>query len=113
MQNATLEVRIEGSTGIPYDVSFVRNLNNLKISCSCAAGKNMIHCKHRLALFAGDITQVLGEVQLDLAQKIEVILGGTDVETALKALLEAEFDAKQANKLVKLAKKNLDRVMHQ
>ncbi len=112
MQNATLEVRIEGSTGTPYSVSFARHLNNLKTSCTCQAGVKSIHCKHRLALFAGDLTQVRGDMQPSLAQKIAVMLDGTDVETALKALLAAEVEAGRATNNLKQAKKNLDRVMH-
>lgn len=113
MQNTTIEVRIEGSTGTPYAVSFSREGSNLKTSCTCPAGDKGIHCKHRLALFAGDLARVRGDTRSDLAQQIAAMLHGTEVETTLRALVAAESEARTAAENLKRAKKNLDRVMHQ
>lgn len=53
-----VEVHINGSTGTPYVVTFLRIGSSLKTTCSCSAGKNRKHCKHRLALFSGDLSAV-------------------------------------------------------
>lgn len=113
MQNTTIEVRIEGSTGTLYAASFSRVGSNLKTSCTCPAGDKGIHCKHRLALFAGDLAQVRGDTRSDLAQQIAAMLDGTEVETALRAFATAESEARTAADILKRAKKKLDRVMHQ
>ena len=109
----TVEVRIEGSSGTPYAVSFSRDGNILTTSCTCPAGDKRTHCKHRLALFAGDLTQVRGNMQADLAQQIATILAGTGVEAALQALAAADAEARAAADRLKRAKRALDRAMHQ
>jgi uncharacterized Zn finger protein len=108
-----LDVQIEGSTGTPYAVSLSREGDRLTTSCTCPAGDKGIHCKHRLALFAGDLTRVCGDTKTNLAQEIATILAGTGVEAALRALNAAEVDAKVAADRLRQAKKALDRAMHQ
>ena len=105
-------VQIEGSTGTPYTATFSREGNNLKTSCTCPAGESRMHCKHRLALFDGDITQVRGDAPPDLARQIAEMLQGTDVAQALAVLADAERAAEAAKADLKRATKALDRVMH-
>lgn len=112
MQNTQLMVQVEGSTGTLYEVVLIRHENGLSATCTCPAGEKRIHCKHRLNLFAGDVSHVRGDTLPSLTSAIASILRGTDVEDALRAMIAAEAEAKAlADKLKKL-KKNLDRVMY-
>lgn len=107
-----IEVHINGSTGTPYVVTFLRIGNSLKTTCSCIAGENRRHCKHRLSLFSGDLSSVSGVHPSDLIDQIFEMLKGTDVEAALQELFSAEAQMKAATDRSKRAKKFLDRVMH-
>lgn len=113
MKSVMIKIQIEGSTGTPYVALFTRDGDSLKTSCTCQAGERQMHCKHRLSLIEGDITQVRGDAPTDLAQQIAAMVKGTDVEVALLALAAAETEAKTATEKLKRAKKILDRVMHQ
>ena len=106
-------MQIQGSTGTPYVVSRSRNGNILITSCTCPAGDKRGHCKHRLALLAGDLTRVRANKDADLAQQIANIVAGTEVEEALQALKVAVAKASAATDRLKQAKKALDRAMHQ
>jgi uncharacterized Zn finger protein len=112
MYTNSIEVCIKGSTGTPYVATFTREGNSLKTTCSCPAGEKRTHCKHRLALFAGDVTAVSGDIQSGLITQLSVMVRGTEVEFALQAVAAAETEAKAAVDRVKHAKKYLDRVMH-
>jgi SWIM zinc finger len=107
-----IEVSIEGSTGAPYVATFSREGDFLQTACSCPAGEKRIHCKHRLALFAGDLSAVRGAVSPRLAEQLSAMVRGTQVEAALQELEAAEVEAKAAAERVKRAKRFLDRVMH-
>jgi hypothetical protein len=112
MRSDSIEVQIEGSTGTLYVATFFRAGDSLATACSCPAGEKRTHCKHRLALFAGDISAVRGAVPPDLAEQLAAIVRGTQVEVALQALEAAETHAKSAAERLKQAKKFLDRAMH-
>ena len=112
MHTDTIEVSIEGSTGAPYFASFSREGDSLKTACNCPAGEKRIHCKHRLALFAGDLSAVRGAVSPRLVEQLSAMVRGTQVEAALQELEAAEVEAKAAAERVKRAKRFLDRVMH-
>ena len=112
MHSDTLEIQINGSSGNHYVATFVRDGDMFKTTCSCPAGEKRMHCKHRLALFGGDLAAVQGDIPLRLAERLSVILKGTKVELALLELQTAEIESKSASDRVKRAKKQLDRVMH-
>ena len=112
MHTNTIEVRIEGSTGTPYVATFSREGDSLRTACSCPAGEKRIHCKHRLALFSGNLSAVRGIMRSGLAEQLSAMVRGTQVEVALQELEVAEVEAKTAAERVKRAKKILDRLMH-
>lgn len=107
-----IQVQIEGSSGTPYVVMFDRDGKLLRTSCTCPAGEKRMHCKHRIALFSGDLTQIRSVQPPDLKQQILAMLEGTDVAVALAELISAENESKTATDKCKKAKKHLDRVMH-
>lgn len=112
VQIGAIEVRIEGSTGTPYVATFIREGDFLQTTCSCQAGQKKTHCKHRLALFAGDLSSVRGAFSPLLAKQLSAMVKGTPVEAALQELDAAEVEAKAAAERVKRAKKFLNRVMY-
>lgn len=108
-----LNLLVESSTsGERYAVTFTREGDNLRTSCTCQAGQKGIHCKHRLSLLAGDLSSVVGEVPADIGSKICALLIGSDVEKVLEQLRNAEAGFAAAQAEVKRVKKALDRVMH-
>lgn len=107
-----LEFLVEGSTGDHYTVTFNRDGTNLHTSCSCQAGQKSVHCKHRLSLLAGDISNVVSPVPEDIKAQLATILSGSDVAQALENLHIAEAAVTAAQAEVKRVKKALDRVMH-
>ena len=109
---APIEVHVLGSSGTPYIATFSREGDSLKTTCNCAAGKKRTHCKHRLALLAGDFTSVHGDMQSELLDRLSAIARGTEIESALKAFELADADAKAATERLKRAKKLLDIAMH-
>ena len=112
MHTDAIEVRVEGSTGTPYVATFSLEGGSLKTACSCPAGEKKMHCKHRLALLAGNLSAVLGVMPSGLAEQLSTMVRGTQLEVALQELEVAEAEAKVAAERVKRAKKVLDRVMH-
>jgi uncharacterized Zn finger protein len=108
-----LELEIEGSSGNSYVARFVRDGDRLTTVCTCPAGEMRTHCKHRLAVLGGDFRQVRGTVPPDLAQRIDALLLGTELERVMQALVEAEAAVAAAQAVVKRHKKALDRVMHE
>lgn len=112
MHKDAIEVRVEGSTGAPYLATFSREGDSLVTTCTCAAGVKRTHCKHRLALFAGNLGSVRGIAPPDLAEQLSAMLKGTQVEAALLDLEVAEAEARATVVRVKRAKRFLDRVMH-
>ena len=112
MDSTLIQLKIEGSTGNSYTVSFSRDGNTVKTSCTCAAGEMKTHCKHRLAIFSGDLTMVQGVVQEDLMSRIAAMIKATELEEALNAFKEADIELSQAKKKLQLVKKKLDRIMH-
>lgn len=112
MHSDIIEVCIEGSSGAPYVATFSRDGESLMTACTCPAGERRIHCKHRLALFAGDLTAVRGVISSGLAERLSAMVRGTQVEVALQELEAAEIEARATAERLKRAKRFLDRVMH-
>ncbi len=47
--------------GDPYDVTFERGEQGLRIVCSCPAGSDFQLCKHRIELMKGDSTRLVSK----------------------------------------------------
>lgn len=89
----------------PCEVIFQRKGSNMAASCSCQHEDTNTLCQHRLTLLHGDLgnmSLVEGNEQ-DIA-KIPLMLAGTDIEEALKALEAAEEMMQEANQDYREAK---------
>ncbi len=106
---------VKGSSSDPYELTFIKDANSLTALCTCPAGTYGNFCKHRIAILDGESAAVVS----DNAGQVALIgewLPGTDVESALQELRDAErnagTDADAAKKALAAAKKNLARVMN-
>lgn len=68
-------------------VQFFRDGNNLTTSCTCRAGQNRRHCKHRFQMMEGDITNLKTKNFEDISRLHQMFLG-TDVESAFRPVYE-------------------------
>jgi hypothetical protein len=99
-----LRFRMEGSKGDVYDVGAERSGGGVRITCTCQAAENGIHCHHRIELLRGDVTALVSDNPSDVA-KLQALIAGTDLAAALEALTVAEA-AQAAAKAIR------DRWMH-
>ena len=99
---------VQGSSKDPYRVTFRKTANNLATYCSCPAGENGRHCKHRMNILRGITSGIVGGNEV----KVQVVISwlpGTDVEVALSAVLDAEKQYDRAKLELSSAKKRLAR----
>ncbi len=105
-----VEFLVQGSSPIPYRVTFQKIGNHLGAFCTCAAGESGQYCKHRFnilyALEVGIVSNNLDQVQL-----VASWLAGSDVEAALGEVAQAEAALEKAKKAVTTAKKKVAAVM--
>jgi uncharacterized Zn finger protein len=98
--------QIQGSADDPYDVSFERTGNNLRAACTCSAGKNGTHCKHRINLLNGVVDGLVSENLMEV-NALKELLTGSDVEAAMAILSNAEEKLASVKREVSKAKKQL------
>lgn len=79
---------VQGSAEDPYEVTFLKQEDRLLVLCSCPAGTNRRHCKHRVAIMNGSASDVVSDNREELAT-VRDWLRGTAVEAALEALNRA------------------------
>jgi len=97
---------VQGSAKEPYKVTFQKNGNNLSAYCTCPAGDNGQYCKHRFNILGGITDGVVSANEPD----VEIVtswLTGTDVETALNDVMNAEELFEIAKLKLSTAKKQL------
>jgi hypothetical protein len=102
-----LTFKVKGSEGDIYTITAKREGNKLTMTCTCQAGQHNIHCKHRIALLNGDVSNLVGDDVGDV-RLLQTMLIGTDVEAALGKVDERESDVEKAQKSLRVAKKILD-----
>ena len=100
---------VKGSAEEPYEVTFLKNGDNLLVFCSCPAGDNRRHCKHRVAIMNGSSSNIVSDNREEIAT-VQAWMQGTDVETALRELNDAENEG-DAKRLA-AAKSKLARAMN-
>lgn len=105
-----IEFLVQGSAPEPYRVSFVKDKNNLNAFCTCPAGENGQYCKHRFAILAGDSKAIVSKNK-DQVTTVCGWLPGTDLESALTELAEAEHEYDAAKELFTIAKKRVAQAM--
>lgn len=100
-----------GSKGDEYVVTFRRAHGRLRATCTCPAGENGQHCKHRIALMSGEYDQVISKNVTDVA-RIKELVNGTILEQAYQAFVVAERVFRDAERQFDGAKKNLAKAMY-
>ncbi|MFV0301806.1 MAG: SWIM zinc finger family protein [Paracoccus sp. (in: a-proteobacteria)] len=105
------EFEVQGSAPEPYQVRIERRDNQMFAYCTCPAGKNGTACKHRFAIFDGDASTVISDNKSEVSQ-IPTLIPGSNLESALGEVEEAQraFDA--AKKKLSACKKKLARLMN-
>jgi len=109
MKKVSFEV--QGSAPEPYTVTFIkRTENNLSAYCSCPAGENGLHCKHRINILMGEtkgiVSDNLGDVSI-----VQAWVPGTDIEEKLLKALRLESEFNRIKKELSTAKKELAQAM--
>ena len=89
---------IQGSAPNPFRVCFRRDGERLSATCTCNAGVLGKLCKHRLGLMKGDPFGLVGG-SAEQVSLIQELFKGTEGESAMKGLLEAEAALVQAQTL--------------
>jgi hypothetical protein len=97
---------VQGSAEEPYTVTFRKNGHNLSAYCTCPAGENGQHCKHRMNILVGITHGIVSGNETEV-QVITSWLPGTDVEAALTAVIDAEKRYERAKSELSAAKKRL------
>lgn len=111
MVHPTLSLQVtSSSTGEIYIVNLSRAGDNLTCTCTCPAGGSGTHCKHRLAILAGDKKIVTGG-DADLLDHVPLLLEGSDVERALSEVAKWGEAKTEATKKLQVAKKMLAQTM--
>ena len=100
---------VKGSAEDPYEVTFLKSDDSLLVFCTCPAGENRRHCKHRVAIMNGSGENIVSDNQDEIAT-VQSWMAGTAVETALR---ELEQVAKSGDaKTLAAAKSKLARAMN-
>ena len=106
----TIRFRVQGSASLPYEVTFRKEGANLSAFCTCPAGENGQYCKHRFRILEGRTEGIVG----GSAEEVRTVvswLPGTDVATAMAAVVAAERDCERAKNVLSHAKKSLAAAM--
>lgn len=112
VQETELIFQVQSDSGNEYEVIFWHDGDKkMHAYCSCPAGENNIHCKHRLALLDGDDEDtIISENHADL-KLLGKLIKGTTLETAYKEYLSAEKEYQVAGNNFKAAKSALNKAM--
>ncbi len=106
-----LVFQVKGSSPKPYEITFIKDGDSLTALCTCPAGQFGNSCKHRIAIIDGDASAV-SSANAEQVPRIVEWLAGTDVETALTAMRQAEKDPDKTKADVADLKKTLARAMN-
>ena len=97
---------VKGSAEKPYRVTFRKSANNLSAYCTCPAGENGQHCKHRMNILRG-ITHGIVSANEAKAKVVNLWVQGTNVEVALNAVIDVEKGYERAKQELSAAKRRL------
>jgi hypothetical protein len=97
---------VQGSAAEPYIVSFKKIGENLLAYCTCPAGDNGQYCKHRFSILGGFTDGIVSGNESDVTV-VTSWLSGTDVEIAMKNLVDAEEKFEESKGKLAVAKKQL------
>jgi uncharacterized Zn finger protein len=105
-----IDFLVTGSSPEPYQVTFTKKGDNISMYCSCPAGENGQCCKHRFAILAGSLGNVVSSNEEDIAL-VSSWLPGSDIETAWVEVKRLEHEAEQIKSQLSQAKKVLAKAM--
>jgi hypothetical protein len=106
----TVEFLVQGSAPNPYRVVFRKIGLNFTATCTCPAGEVGQHCKHRIRIILGDPTDIVSK-NVESVIEVQNWVKGTDVESALDDMLDAEKYFEDAKKRLSLMKKRFARLL--
>lgn len=92
-----LSFEVKGSTGNIYTVTFDRTDDNLKATCTCAAGQAGKYCYHRFYLMDGDTSQLVSD-NADDVKLLPDMIEGTDVAKCMVDVIAAAKQYEDAKK---------------
>ena len=102
---------VKGSSSGTYEITFIKDGDSLTALCTCPAGQFGNSCKHRVAILDGKSESISGD-NADQVPTVGEWLVGTDVETALAELREAEKIKAFPRDELAVLKKKLARAMN-
>jgi uncharacterized Zn finger protein len=102
---------VKGSSAEPYEITFIKDGDSLTAICTCPAGTYGNFCKHRISILDGNAKNISSD-NTDRVATVVAWLSGTDVETALTEMREAEKHGDPEKKTLNAAKRRLARAMN-
>jgi hypothetical protein len=106
-----IEFKVQGSEPEPYTVTFINDGNVINALCTCQAGQNGMHCKHRVKILSGISEKIVSKNKKD----IETVLSWlpcTRIESAVKAFKTAEKNFEEAKKALSITKNELTKIFY-
>ena len=104
-----LVFQVQGSAPEPYVITIRRRDGEVLALCTCQAGENGLHCKHRIAILSGENPGVLADA--DKLPLVVAWLPGTKLAASLAEFATAEESFRIADLAFKSVKKKLGRTM--
>jgi hypothetical protein len=106
----TVRFEVPGSSGEIYNVVATRDESKFKISCTCQAGQNRMHCRHRTMLLNGDGSDVPNLNESDL-KRLLTMYDGTELSRQAAVCEKVDDLAKMAKDASAAEKKKFGRLM--
>lgn len=106
-----LTIQVKGSSSDPYELTFIKDGDNLKALCTCPAGSFGNLCKHRVAVLDGKSAAVLDDDKAKVPKAVEWLVD-SDVEKALSELRKLEATPDASKDALVAAKRKLARAMN-
>jgi uncharacterized Zn finger protein len=116
--NAEAPLRIDllarsSSGDEPYHVSIQFQDNKVTATCDCQAGQHGLHCKHRMAVIAGDKTVLYDATQYPDLSRASDLLSRSRIKGVLDDVHAAEEAVEAAKREFKRQKARLGRLMNE
>lgn len=105
-----IKFHIRGPAPLPYEVTFIREKDNLTALCTCPAAVDGEYCIHRFRILEGEMEGIV-EGDKAAVKIVRSWLLGSDVENAMKEVKAAQQAYYEAKKILSNAEKKLARTM--
>jgi uncharacterized Zn finger protein len=105
-----LVFEVQGSGADPYTIVATRAGGRFWITCTCPAGENGSHCKHRVALLAGVVDTLVSENPEEVA-RLPAMMEGTSLPALLAEFNTASDELEAAKRKMDKLKKRLNRAL--